>query len=175
MAPDRRPIIAVIVALAATLLVIVVRIGTKDDALVTPEPDVTSPVATLESATLEPTPDGTPEATPTPTPAPRSTRAPVKAKKPTPTPTPVAQATPAPTPAPKPKGMGTILVNAKPWANLSLDGAAFGRTPKKSVQLPAGKHTLRFDCVNCDPAATETVTFTLEPGGQFKKIVKFGE
>lgn len=175
MAPDRRPIIAAIVALAATLLVIVVRIGTEDDAPVTPAPGVTSPVATLESATLEPTPDGAPEATPTPTPARRSTRAPVKAKKPTPTPTPVAQATPAPTPAPKPKGMGTILVNAKPWANLYLDGAAFGRTPKKSVQLPAGKHTLRFDCVNCDPAATETVTFTLEPGGQFKKIVKFGE
>jgi len=183
---DRRPLIAAIVALAAILLLIVARIATRD-APPPPETAATQPDTvdaapeTVETAIPEVAPEATPEvaaatpapvAKPTPAPVAKPTPKPVAAT-PKPTPAPVVESTP--TPAPKPAGMGTIQVNAKPWANLVLNGAPFGRTPKKNVQLPAGKHTLRFVCANCDPAKTETVTFTLEPGGRFKKIVKFDE
>ncbi len=180
--PDRRPLIAAVVALAAILLLIVVRIATNEsDPAADPDVVASQPVpgpdvpeaATPAEAAPEPTPEVVAEATPAAEPEPRPTPKPVAAA-PKPTPTPAIVET-TPEPPPKPVGMGTIQVNAKPWANLFLDGAPFGRTPKKNVQIAAGKHTLRFVCANCDPAKTETVTFTLEPGGRFKKIVKFGE
>jgi serine/threonine-protein kinase len=130
-------------------------------------PVVVAPAVESTPAVVESTPELTPEPTPVvvaPTPKPVRV-APTPAR---PTPAVVAAATPEP-----PKLTGTVMVNAKPWANLLLDGAPFGRTPRKNVPVPAGKHTLQFDCANCDPPQRQTVTFTLEPGGRFKKIVKF--
>jgi PEGA domain-containing protein len=39
---------------------------------------------------------------------------------------------------------GLLNVNARPWADLLIDGAAAGQTPLANIALPAGPHQLTF-------------------------------
>ena len=45
------------------------------------------------------------------------------------------------TPPTDAKGNGTVQINARPWAQVSIDGRPSGSTPK-TVQLAAGSHTI---------------------------------
>jgi len=38
-------------------------------------------------------------------------------------------------------GSGTVTINAKPWAQIAVDGRPVGTTPK-TITLPAGRHTI---------------------------------
>jgi hypothetical protein len=68
-------------------------------------------------------------------------KAKVETPTPTPTPTPRPNPNPTPTPTPTPSGQGTIVITAKPWANVSVDGRPVGMTPR-TVPVPAGRHTI---------------------------------
>ena len=113
--------------------------------------------------------DAATPAAPAPTPTPEPTPAPVKATPPTPQP----RAEPTPEPAieaPVPTGPGTLTVSTYPWAHVSVDGEALGRTPLKGHSLPAGPHELRLVVPGAgDRVLTETVTIT---AGEDTKIVK---
>lgn len=39
---------------------------------------------------------------------------------------------------------GRLSINARPWAEVSLDGRAIGRTPIRDLEVPAGEHRVRF-------------------------------
>lgn len=83
-----------------------------------------------------------PDRTPTPRPA---TPTPERTPSRTPTPTPVKTriavvATPKPTP--KAATFGTLEVNAKPWAKVSLDGKVIGQTPIKGYRIASGSYRL---------------------------------
>ena len=74
------------------------------------------------------------EAPPSPEPAPQAATpgpaaaAPAAAAQPTPSPTPVAD--------------GALLVVARPWADVSVDGVPRGQTPLGRIPLPAGSHAV---------------------------------
>lgn len=56
---------------------------------------------------------------------------------------------------------GFLSVSAVPWAEVRVDGRMLGATPRRSVPLRAGKHTLQL---SCPPLARETsLTVDLEP------------
>ncbi len=50
------------------------------------------------------------------------------------------------TPSVEPRATGTLTINALPWADVSLDGRAFGHTPRRNVTVPAGSHTIELSC-----------------------------
>jgi len=136
----------------------------------TPAPDVTptEPAATPEPAptpATKPTPRSTPPTAGTPRPTPRP------ATTPRPTPTAVA-ATPKPTPKPA-GGRGWVELNSRPWSNVTIDGREYGHTPIRKQELPAGTHTVVFDCVRCTPPVSKTVRLTVKPDAVTKKIMKF--
>lgn len=56
-------------------------------------------------------------------------------------------------------GIGMLIVNAKPWAQLSINGKLEGFTPKRK-ELPAGRYTIRL--TNND--RNEEVVITITPG-----------
>lgn len=81
--------------------------------------------------TRRPPPERTPKkATPTPERTPRPT--PVKTRV-------TVVATPRRTPRPT---FGTLIVNAKPWARVSLDGRDLGPTPIKGLRVATGNYRL---------------------------------
>ncbi|MCA9515545.1 MAG: serine/threonine protein kinase, partial [Myxococcales bacterium] len=59
--------------------------------------------------------------------------------------------------APAPGGKGTAQINAKPWAQVTVDGKPYGTTPR-SIELPAGKHTIKL-CKSAD-CTTKVVTIS---------------
>lgn len=100
---------------------------------------VATPIALL---TPPPTrvPTRRPERTPTPRATVERTPAPEKTPKATPAKTKVAvAATPKATPR---QSFGTLVVNAKPWARVSLDGRDLGQTPIKGLRLASGNYRL---------------------------------
>jgi len=126
-------------------------------------------------ATAAPVEAATPRRSPTPKPPKR---------QPTPKKEPVVakpDRTPAPTPAPKPVeeapvavvGTGTVSLNSKPWSTVIVDGRVLGSTPVQGHELPAGKHTVVFDCSACTPPAKSSVVVEVKPGQLTKKIVRF--
>ena len=50
-----------------------------------------------------------------------------------------------PTATPKRPGSGTLVVNAKPWARVSIDGKDQGQTPIKGLKLTAGTHRVLLE------------------------------
>ncbi len=87
-----------------------------------PTPRAPRPVAA--DSTPTPSPEPTP---PAPTPEPPAT-APAAAAQPTPSPTPTAD--------------GALLVVARPWADVSVDGVPRGQTPLGRISLPPGPHAV---------------------------------
>jgi eukaryotic-like serine/threonine-protein kinase len=54
-------------------------------------------------------------------------------------------ATPAHAPAAREPGRGFLRINAAPWANITIDGKAYGATPiARPIELKAGSHVVRF-------------------------------
>ncbi len=56
-------------------------------------------------------------------------------------------------------GIGMLIVNAKPWAQISINGKLEGYTPKRK-QLPAGRYTIRMT----KEARNEEVVVVISPG-----------
>jgi hypothetical protein len=131
----------------------------------TTPPHASSPPVTAapSASVLEPSPPlPSPEpATPLATPRPRS-RPPSVAERPaapapTPAPTPPPQSSPAaapqpaapthpavatPAPIPTPEADGALLVVARPWADVSVDGVPRGETPLGRIPLAPGPHAV---------------------------------
>jgi serine/threonine-protein kinase len=42
-------------------------------------------------------------------------------------------------------GEGFLVVRARPWARVSVDGLGLGTTPLPALPLPAGKHRLKLE------------------------------
>jgi tRNA A-37 threonylcarbamoyl transferase component Bud32 len=58
-----------------------------------------------------------------------------------------------------PAGPGKIVVNAKPWAHVSVKGKDYGLAPQE-IQLPAGKYTVTLKRND----KTKNVSVTIKPG-----------
>ena len=155
-----------------------------------PRPSV--PPSTLAAAPS--TPEGTasppsPEATtPVRTPSPRSRSAPVVARPILPAATPLATTTPAPspppptpepavvapraaptaTPSPTPEADGALLVVARPWADVSVDGVPRGQTPLARIPLPPGPHAVLLTHPDFQPYPRRV---TIRPGETFRLTV----
>ena len=56
-------------------------------------------------------------------------------------------------------GIGLLIVNAKPWAQISINGKLEGYTPKRK-QLPAGRYTIRMT----KDSRNEDVVVVISPG-----------
>ncbi|MEY4578932.1 MAG: hypothetical protein RL701_3635 [Pseudomonadota bacterium] len=88
---------------------------------------------------------------PTPNEAPPPTAAEPAVAPLSPDPASAAPAPVAPTEAPSKRG--SLSVSATPWAEVRVDGRLLGTTPRRSLPLRAGKHTLSL---SCPPLAHET-------------------
>jgi serine/threonine-protein kinase len=113
-------------------------------------PDTPAPTPTVAAASPSPAP---PErravSLPSPTPEPAVTPSPMPtpaAEAPTPTPPPAPPTTapsPSPAPATAPAAQtGSLLVLARPWASVVVDGVVIGDTPMKAIPLSAGPHSV---------------------------------
>jgi len=69
---------------------------------------------------------------------------------------------PAPAPAVKREPPGSLVVNAKPWAEVFVDGKSAGSTPIARKGLAAGKHTVRI--VNPSLGIDRTIPVIVKPG-----------
>ena len=148
---------------------------------VSPPPAATPPTRPPPTRAVEPSsPPSSPEATaPALSPEPRSrtpsvtARPPAPAATPTPTPLPAAPPVPesqaAPTPpavvptaaTPTPGADGALLVVARPWADVSVDGVPRGQTPLGRIPLPPGPHAVLLTHPDYQPYPRRV---TIRPG-----------
>lgn len=56
----------------------------------------------------------------------------------------------APTP-PAAEAPGTLVLNVKPWAEVTLDGRPAGRSPLRKIPLNPGPHTLVLNHPDFEP------------------------
>lgn len=68
-----------------------------------------------------------------------------------------------------PRLMGTLSVDAKPWAEVLVDGQPKGTTPLAAVNLPAGKH--RITLRNPELKAEESFEVNIESGKTVSRVV----
>jgi len=93
----------------------------------------------------------------------------------TPVPAPVATPVPAPTAAaqaepPEPVGNGLLLVVARPWGNVRVDGAAVGTTPLDTIALKSGLHTVVIQHPSYEPIERKV---TIRAGQTERLVVDF--
>ena len=119
-----------------------------------PPPRVVPSLAAAHPIAAEGAPTPSPEPTP-PAPTPESpAAAPAAAAQPTPSPTPVAE--------------GALLVVARPWADVSVDGVPRGQTPLGRIPLPAGPHAVLLTHPDYQPYPRRV---TIRPGETFRLTV----
>jgi serine/threonine protein kinase len=133
--------------------------------LSTPSPEESAP-AIVPSPRVAPSPVAirpvAAEAAPTPSPEPTP---------PAPTPESPAAAPSAaapPTPSPAPVAEGALLVVARPWADVSVDGVPRGQTPLARIPLPAGPHAVLLTHPDYQPYPRRV---TIRPGETFRLSV----
>jgi serine/threonine protein kinase len=68
------------------------------------------------------------------------------------------------------RGVGTVDINASPWADVSIDGVDYTTTPILGLKLPAGKHKATF--VNPEIGITKTRTFEVKPDQTVRLLVE---
>ena len=68
---------------------------------------------------------------------------------------------------------GFLTVSASPWAEVQVDGRGVGVTPRRNLQLRAGKHTLTLHCPPLDRQAR--VPFELQPGQSLRVVADLHE
>lgn len=130
--------------------------------------DASEPTAPAEPATRPPeVVAGAPDAPPSPPPAPPAERAqaaptparpPVEAGAEPPSPASPAGAAP-PSAVPSPTVRGELRVQARPWAQIEVDGKAMGNTPRV-LQLAPGPHVVKL--TSTGRAHTERVTISAD-------------
>jgi serine/threonine-protein kinase len=90
---------------------------------------------------------------------------------PTPPPTPAAPATAAPrAESPEPTGTGLLLVVARPWGNVRVDGAGMGTTPLDTIALKSGVHTVIVQHPSYEPIERRV---TIRAGQTERLVVDF--
>jgi eukaryotic-like serine/threonine-protein kinase len=113
-----------------------------------------------------------------PTPTPKRAAAPV-AMPPAPTPLPTAAPTAAPavtvppagrTESPEPQGTGLLLVVARPWGNVRVDGTGMGTTPLDTISLKSGVHTVVVQHPSYEPIERKV---TIRAGQTERLVVDF--
>ncbi|HSD26047.1 MAG TPA: serine/threonine-protein kinase [Vicinamibacteria bacterium] len=118
-----------------------------------------APSPPLRSAPIAAGPSpATPLVTPSPAPSP----------PPTPEPAVPALAAPPPTPAPPPQADGALLVVARPWADVSVDGVPRGQTPLARIPLRPGPHAVLLTHPDYQPYPRRV---TIRPGETFRLSV----
>ncbi len=70
----------------------------------------------------------------------------------------------------KPKEIGTVDINASPWADVSIDGVEYTTTPIIGLKLTAGKHEVTL--VNPELKITKTRTFVVKPDETVRVLVE---
>jgi serine/threonine-protein kinase len=65
-----------------------------------------------------------------------------------------------------------LNVNARPWANVWLDGRAVGETPLANLRVPVGEHELIF---RHPDLGERRVVAVVEPGGPTRVTVDLRE
>ena len=135
---------APIFAGGALVLVLLLALAGWGAGLFAGDPGTTSVATPLAVLTPPPTRVPTrrpPDRTPTPTPVARVSPTPERTPTPTKTATPVkTKVAVLATPTPPKASFGTLVVNAKPWARVTLDGKDLGQTPIKGLRVTAGTH-----------------------------------
>ena len=106
-----------------------------------------------------------PRAEPKEAPAPSAVR---RTKSP-PAPKPRAQSAPAPRAAAAAGGSGVLRINARPWAEVSIDGRPVGNTPLMNLTLSAGSHRVRLR--NPQFALEKTIKVQIVAGDVVTKVV----
>jgi serine/threonine protein kinase len=72
-----------------------------------------------------------------------------------------------------PQKRGFLSVSAVPWAEVRVDGRLLGATPRRSVPLRAGKHSINL---SCPPLAHETtLTVELQPEQELRVTANMHE
>lgn len=155
-------------AVAVALGVMSARRGDADP--VEPAPPPAVPVAAGDTppvtlpAPVEPTPAVAADAAPAPVVAEQSAPPP-----PEPRPHHPDRKDAASPPVKPPKGMGTLDLNAVPWAYVSINGGAEEETPIKARRLPAGKHKVLIR--NPVLERNRELTIEISPGETSKYVV----
>jgi len=86
-------------------------------------------------------------------------------------PTPAAAATAAPrVESPEPTGTGLLLVVARPWGNVRVDGTGMGTTPLDTISLKAGVHTVIVQHPSYEPIERRV---TIRAGQTERLVVDF--
>jgi eukaryotic-like serine/threonine-protein kinase len=111
-----------------------------------------------------------------PAPAPVRPVATAPAVAPRPAPKPATATATSTTSAPPPAatgGTGTLMLQARPPAEVFLNGKSIGHTPIMNYSVPAGRHTLTF--VNEQFNVRKTVPVTVAPDESVKRSVDLTE
>lgn len=66
---------------------------------------------------------------------------------------------------------GALLVKARPWAHVEVDGVRKGTTPMRPIQLYEGKHIVKL--TNTDKKLTHTGQVLIKPGETTKLVHRF--
>jgi serine/threonine protein kinase len=70
----------------------------------------------------------------------------------------------------RPRALGSVSINASPWANVNIDGVDYTTTPILGLKLSAGKHKAVF--TNPELGITKTRTFTVKPDETVRLLVE---
>ena len=139
-------------------------------------PPPTAAPAPTGSRSLPRIPPAASRAAPRPAPSPRATPVLAAAPTPAPTPVPAPPATPAATPvpprveSPEPAGTGLLLVVARPWGNVRVDGTGMGTTPLDTIPLRSGVHTVVVQHPSYEPIERKV---TIRAGQTERIVVDF--
>ena len=66
---------------------------------------------------------------------------------------------------------GELLVKARPWAHVEMNGKRLGTTPMKAIKLYEGRHTITL--INTDKNVTHTVQVVIRPGQTTRLVHRF--
>ena len=66
---------------------------------------------------------------------------------------------------------GALLVKARPWAHVEVDGVRKGTTPMRPIQLYEGKHIVNL--INTDKKKTHSEQVLIKPGETTKLVHRF--
>lgn len=62
---------------------------------------------------------------------------------------------------------GTLVLDSRPWCNVTIDGVSRGQTPIVNLSLPSGRHSGR--CVNPQFGINASFSVNIEPGQTTRK------
>ena len=73
----------------------------------------------------------------------------------------------------KPAGPGHVSVTSTPWANIEINGQAFGVTPKLKIKLKPGKHELRLIPGDGQRKLAKVLNLNIKSGQHIRIIADF--